>query len=197
MNIKSQPMGMYQTNCYIVEVDGKEFIIDPGVDATSWVLENVKNPVAILNTHGHFDHVWSNAELKENLNIPIYVPKDDAFMLSDDPFKQGTPTSKADVLVDGDCEFDIEGIKVKFLHYPGHTPGTSAILIGNAFFSGDFVFKSSIGRVDFPYSSSENMKKSINKFLQVEENWTIYTGHGEQTTVENEKSNLPMWLNMI
>ena len=48
MQIKIQPMGVYQTNCYIVTVDGKDFIIDPGVDATKWVLDNVKNPVAIL-----------------------------------------------------------------------------------------------------------------------------------------------------
>jgi len=197
VNILCEPMGMYQTNCYVVEVDGKEFIIDPGVDATNWVLENTKNPVAILNTHGHFDHIWSNKELKERLNIPIYVPKDDEFMLKDDPFGQGTPPSQADILVMGDQEFDIDGVRVKYLHFPGHTPGCSAILIGDNLFSGDFVFKGSIGRVDFPYSSPEDMKESIEKFLHVDENWTIYTGHGEPTTVQSEQRTLPMWLNMI
>ncbi|MGB6020444.1 MAG: MBL fold metallo-hydrolase, partial [Sulfurimonadaceae bacterium] len=64
MQIKVQPMGMYQTNCYIVTVDGKDFIIDPGVNATEWVKANVTNPVAVLNTHAHFDHVWSNQEVK-------------------------------------------------------------------------------------------------------------------------------------
>ena len=197
MNIKRQPMGMYQTNCYIVEIDAKEFIIDPGVGATSWVLENTKNPVAILNTHGHFDHVWSNAQLKEKLHLPIYAPIEDAFMLQDDPFSQGTPPSQADILVTGDQEFDIEGIKIKYFHFAGHTPGCSAILIGNSLFSGDFIFQGSIGRVDFPYSSPEEMKKSIEKFLHVEENWDIYPGHGESTTVFAEKRTLPMWLNMI
>lgn len=197
MNIKCRPMGMYQTNCYIVEVDGKEFIIDPGVGATSWILENTKNPVAILNTHGHFDHVWSNAELKEKLNIPIYVPKNDEFMLKDDPFGQGTPASQADFLVIGDQEFDIGGIRIKYFHFPGHTPGCSAILIEDNLFSGDFVFKNSIGRVDFPYSSPDDMKDSIEKFLYLKENWTIYAGHGESTTVQAEQRTLPMWLNMI
>ena len=56
MQIKMQPMGAYQKNCYILSVEGKDFIIDPGMNATSWVTENVKNPVAVLNTHGHFDH---------------------------------------------------------------------------------------------------------------------------------------------
>ena len=197
MNIKSKPMGVYQTNCYIVEVNGEEFIIDPGMGATSWVLENVKNPIAILNTHGHFDHIWSNQELKEKLQIPIYVPKDDEFMLKDDPFAQGTPPSQADVIVVGDEEFDIDGVKVKYLHFPGHTPGCSAILIEDTLFSGDFVFKGSIGRVDFPYSNPDDMRQSIEKFLHVEENWTVLSGHGEPTTVKAEQKTLPMWLNHI
>jgi len=197
MNIKYRPMGMYQTNCYIVEVDGKEFIIDPGIGATSWVLENSKNPIAILNTHGHFDHVWSNAEVKEKLNLPIYAPKDDEFMLTDDPSERGTPPSKADFLVVGDEEFEIDGIKIQYFHFPGHTPGCSAILIGNSLFSGDFVFQNSIGRVDFPYSNPADMRESIKKFLNITENWTIYPGHGEPTTVQAEQKTLPMWLNMI
>jgi len=197
MNIKYRPMGMYQTNCYIVEIEGKEIIIDPGVGATSWILENTKNPIAILNTHGHFDHVWSNAELKEKLDIPIYVPSDDNFMLTDDPFGQGTPVSKADVLVINDQEFNIENIKVKYLHFPGHTPGCSAILIEDNLFSGDFIFKGSIGRVDFPSSNPKDMKNSIEKFLNIEENWVVYPGHGEPTRVQDEQRTLPMWLNMI
>ncbi len=190
-------MGMYQTNCYIVEVDGKEFIIDPGVGATDWVVKNTKNPVAILNTHGHFDHVWSNKEVKEKLNVPIYVPIDDEFMLKDDPFGQGTPPSQADTLVVGDQEFDIDGVRVKYIHFPGHTPGCSAILIGDTLFSGDFIFKGSIGRVDFPYSNPDDMRQSIEKFLHVTEDWQVLSGHGEPTTVKAEQRSLPMWLNMI
>ena len=197
MNIKYKPMGTYQTNCFIVEVDNKELIIDPGISATKWVLENVKNPIAILNTHGHFDHVWSNKELKEKLNIPIYTPKEDVFMVKNDPFGQNTPPSTPDFEVKGDKELEISGIKVKFIHYPGHTPGCSAIEIGEAMFSGDFIFAASIGRVDFPYSNPDDMKESIEKFLHIEENWTIYTGHGEPTNVQTEQRTLPMWLNMI
>ncbi|MBL0686921.1 MAG: MBL fold metallo-hydrolase [Sulfurospirillum sp.] len=197
MKIKYQPMGSYQTNCYIVEVKGKEFIIDPGMNATSWVLKNTKHPIAILNTHGHFDHVWSNKELKEKLNIPIYIPKDDEFMLKDDIFKQGTPSSQADVLVVGDQEFHIEDIKIKYIHFPGHTPGCSAILIGDTLFSGDFIFKGSIGRVDLPYSNPKDMYKSIEKFLSIEYDWTIHAGHGEPTSVYVEQKIAPAWLNVI
>lgn len=66
MNIKVKPMGEYQTNCYIVSINDMDFIIDPGMGATEWVMQNVTNPIAILNTHGHFDHVWSNAELQKS-----------------------------------------------------------------------------------------------------------------------------------
>ena len=190
-------MGAYQTNCYIVSKDDKEIIIDPGMGATSWVLENVKNPVAILNTHGHFDHVWSNHELKEKLNIPIYCPKGDVFMLENDPFSQGTPKSKADVMPNGDVEFDIDGLKVKFIHFAGHTPGCSVIEIEDSWFSGDFIFENSIGRVDFPYSSPEDMKKSIKKFLKIPYNKKVYTGHGNPTNIKVEQSRIGAWLNYI
>ncbi len=167
MQIKIQPMGYTQTNCYIVTIDGKDLIIDPGMDATEWVFNNTKNPVAILNTHGHFDHVWSNAELKKKLHIPIYVPKDDAFMLREDPLSQGTPPSEPDYLINGDETVDIEGIKVSYRHFPGHTPGCSIIEIGDVWFSGDFIFYQSIGRWDFPYSSSTDMAKSLEKAIKI------------------------------
>ncbi|AFL68698.1 MBL fold metallo-hydrolase [Sulfurospirillum barnesii] len=197
MDIKSKACGAYGTNCYIVKINDKEIIIDPGVNATAWVLGEVENPVAILNTHGHFDHVWSNHELAEKLNIPIYAPEGDCFMLENDPFLQGTPSSHADVCVRGDETFAIEGINVAFMHFPGHTPGCSVILIENALFSGDFIFKNSIGRYDFPYSDAEQMRISLEKFLTLEGNWEIYPGHGSPTTLQHEQKNVPHWLAVL
>lgn len=197
MQIKMQPMGPYQTNCYIVTVEGKDLIIDPGVDATQWVLNNVTNPVAILNTHGHFDHVWSNAELKEKLNIPIYCPIRDAFMLEDDPFSQGTPPSHPDVLINGDEDVEIEEIKLKFRHFPGHTPGCSIIEIGDVWFSGDFLFEQSIGRWDFPNSSGEEMVQSLKKALTIKEDFTVYPGHGVSTTLKAEQNVIPFWIDQV
>ncbi len=193
MHIKKKAMGPYQTNCYIVTIDKKDFIIDPGVDATDWVCKNVTNPQAILNTHGHFDHVWSNQAVKEKLNIPIYCPKDDCFMLENDPFSQGTPKSIPDVYVKHDQSFDFDGVKIAFIHFPGHTPGCSAILIEDHLFSGDFIFQSSIGRVDFPYSNPTHMVKSIQKVLSWESSPMIHPGHGGDTTLEKEKRSLQAW----
>ena len=193
MSIKIQPMGDYQTNCYIITVDDKDFIIDPGVGATRWVKQNVKNPVAIFNTHGHFDHVWSNKEVKDELNLKIYTPKDDTFMLEKDPYGFGMTPSEADVIVEPDEEFDFDGVKVKFHHFPGHTPGCSAIEINDNLFSGDFIFNGSIGRTDFPFSSPQSMIESIDKILSWERNIRIYPGHGPSTTLISERSSLENW----
>ncbi len=192
-----QPMGPYQTNCYILTVEGKDFIIDPGVGATKWVMNNVTNPVAILNTHGHFDHVWSNAELKEKLGVPIYSPIGDAFMLENDPFGQGTPPSHPDILINGDQSVEIEGVKLTFRHFPGHTPGCSIIEIGDVWFSGDFLFEQSIGRWDFPNSSGEDMIRSLQKAMGIKGNFTVYPGHGVSTTLKAEQNVIPFWIDQV
>ena len=197
MQIKRRPMGPYQTNCYIVTENGKDIIIDPGVDAADWIEKNVTNPVALLNTHGHFDHVWSNQELKEHFGIPLYTPKGDVMLLQGSNWMPGLPPSYPDVEVEGDAEFDIKGIKVRFRHFPGHCPGCSTIEIGDAMFSGDFIFNKSIGRVDFPYSSPSDMKASLKKFLQIDYDKTVYPGHGEATTIKAEQRHVPYWINAV
>lgn len=197
MEILKRPMGDYQTNCYIVKIDGKEIIIDPGMGATEWVLANVKNPIAILNTHGHFDHVWSNDELQKQLNIPLYTPKGDVMLLQNSGWMPGLPPSTPDIEVEGDQTFDIEGIEVKFHHFPGHCPGCSMIEIEDAVFSGDFLFEGSIGRWDFPYSDAEAMRQSLKKFSTWKEDKTLYPGHGNPTSVAKELRNVDYWLRVV
>lgn len=197
MHIYHRPMGSYQTNCYIIDTGGKQIIIDPGVDASAWVKATAANPVAILNTHGHFDHVWSNQALKEHFDIPLYTPKGDVMLLSTSQWMPGLPPSVPDVEVDGDEVFDIGGIRVQFRHFPGHCPGCSTIEIGDVMFSGDFIFKGSIGRVDFPYSSPEAMKASLRKFMQLDYDKPVYPGHGEPTTIRAEQIRAPHWVRAI
>jgi len=197
MTIKVQAMGDYQTNCYIATIEGKDFIIDQGVDATKWVLENVTNPVAILNTHGHFDHVWSNDELQKKLHIPLYTPKGDVMLLSGSGWMPELPPSTPDVEVEPNEEFDFDGVKVKFRHFPGHCPGCSTIEIGDAMFSGDFIFERSIGRCDFPYSSPEDMKESLKRFKELDYDKTVYPGHGGSTTIQEEQKYSDYWIKNI
>jgi glyoxylase-like metal-dependent hydrolase (beta-lactamase superfamily II) len=209
MKIKQRPMGPYQTNCYILSFEKEEtdnnqvidIIIDPGVDATLWVKENVTNPVAILNTHGHFDHVWSNQELKEHFNIPLYTPKGDIMLVQNSNWMPDMPPSYPDIEVvsqdDNIARFTFNGIEVIFRHFPGHCPGCSTIEVQNAMFSGDFIFKQSIGRTDFPFSDPKEMKESLTKFLDIEYDKIVYPGHGETTTIKHEQDNVPYWLNSL
>ena len=197
MQIKSQPMGVYQTNCYIVSINNIDFIIDPGVDATEWVMQNTTNPVAILNTHGHFDHVWSNAQLQKELNIPIYTPEGDVMLLNSSSWMPDLPPSIPDIKVHPDEIFDFDGINVKFHHFPGHCPGCSMIEIGDAIFSGDFIFKSSIGRTDFPFSSPSDMKKSLKKFKKLDFDKKVYTGHGDTTSIKQEQLHADYWISTL
>ncbi len=197
MKIVSKPMGEYQTNCYIVTINDKSLIIDPGIGAAEWVKENAKNPIAILNTHGHFDHVWSDAQLKEDLNLPVIIHEKDAFFLKKNQFGMAIPPCEPDILIKDEKTITIEEIEFRFLHFPGHTPGCCVIEFEEAWFSGDFIFRGSIGRVDFPYSDPEEMKRSLKKFSAVNYDKPVYPGHGPATTVKEEQRYVDYWLNAI
>jgi glyoxylase-like metal-dependent hydrolase (beta-lactamase superfamily II) len=195
MQVKVKACGEYQTNCYIIE---EKIIIDPGIGATEWVLENIKFPKAIILTHGHFDHMWSVKELKEILEIPVYIHKEDEFMLQNDIFDIGIPKTTADILIEEDKTILIDNIEVTFKQFGGHTPGSMTIEIGDFMFSGDFIFNGAVGRVDFPYSNKKEMKKSFQKFLKLDYDKIIYTGHGVKTTIKTEQQNIKKyWLNQI
>jgi hydroxyacylglutathione hydrolase len=193
MEILAKPFGDFQTNCYIVN---KQIIIDPGIGAFEWIKENVKDPVAVINTHGHFDHIWDDKKVKEYFNVPLYIHRDDAFFLQNDPFGFNPPKVKPDVLLD-EGEYKIGDFDLLIRHFPGHTPGSITIEIGEYMFSGDFVFDGSIGRVDFPYSNPEQMKESIKKFLKIPYDKIIHPGHGFSTTIKKAKKFLPAWLEYL
>lgn len=198
MEIICKPMGDYQTNCYIITIDNKNIIIDPGVGATDWVLENIINPIAILNTHGHFDHIWSNQDLKTKLKIPLYINKNDSFMLSENTIsRDNLKESKADYLVNNDESFMIDNIKIKYIFFPGHTPGSSVIEINNSWFSGDFIFERSIGRWDFPFSNASDMIESLKKVQKIKGNYIIYPGHGNSTNLRVEQVGFANWINYV
>lgn len=196
MNQISKPMGAnYQTNCYILIQNNKSIIIDAGMDATNWVLENAINPVAILNTHGHFDHIWSNSDLQKALNIPIYIHKLDEPMLRADPYGLGTPASHADVLVEDENWIELEGFKFRFVHMAGHTPGCCMIEFEDRIYSGDFLFNGTIGRYDFPASDAKAMKESLERFMrEYTEEKPLYAGHGMPTTTTRARKFVPRFI---
>jgi glyoxylase-like metal-dependent hydrolase (beta-lactamase superfamily II) len=196
MFVKKKAMGEYQTNCYILDFDKFEIIIDSGVNSLDWISENVENPVALLLTHGHFDHMWDSYKVAKKFNIPIYINKNDEVLLQNDIFKRGIDIyqPKLVTLLENNSEININKVKIQFHYFAGHSEGSSIIEIENSYFCGDVIFKNSIGRFDFPYSDSKKMKISLEKVLTLNENFKVYSGHGEDTRIKDEKENLQMWI---
>ena len=197
MGVMHKSFGDFGTNCYIVTKNDSSLVIDPGDGAKEWVLQNAKNLKDILCTHGHFDHIFDAGKLKDELEIPVYINKFDAFMCESDIFGYMKSTFTPDVLVDNDENFNIDDFFIKFHHFPGHTPGCSMIEIDDMMFSGDFLFKGSIGRWDFPFSDKNEMLKSLEKCKILKGDFTLYPGHGEGSTLEAEQNNIGYWIGIV
>lgn len=194
--MKVKACGAYGTNCYLVQVDGGWVVIDPGEGAEAFVKANCDKVLAILNTHGHHDHVWSNAALRKMYDTKIYIHEDDAFLLTD-PFNTGFEPHKPDVLCKDLQSFEFGGKSFIFRHFPGHTPGCCMIEAAKDLFSGDFLFEGSIGRWDFPYSNSNEMINSLLKASKIKGDFTLYPGHGGVSTFAKERVNLPRWVEYV
>lgn len=196
MQIISNAFGSYQTNCYILKVDNKDFIIDPGDGAYEWVLRNVTNPQAILITHGHFDHIFDVGILKREFKLPVYMHKDDVFMVAHQSDIYGYELFETDFAVD-EGKVSIGGNEFRFNHFAGHTPGCCMIEFRDVMFSGDFLFKGSIGRWDFEFSDANDMISSIFKCERISGDYKIYPGHGPSTTLKAERGNFLSYVSYI
>ena len=197
MKILTKAFGEYMTNCYILKGEQGDLVIDPGEGSFDWVMQNTGKIAAVLNTHGHYDHVYDDAKL-QRMGAKIYIHEEDAFMLRAEPFETMPESIEADVLIKGqEQSLEIAGFNVKFSLFAGHTPGSCMIEAGGAIFSGDVIFKGSIGRWDFPFSSGEQMRESLHKILQIKGDFTLYPGHGPNTSLAAERQNLKYFLQLF
>ncbi|MBF0450391.1 MAG: MBL fold metallo-hydrolase [Candidatus Magnetomorum sp.] len=205
MIIKQLGVGPLMANCIIVgcEETKKAVVIDPGdeVDRILVALSEDQLTVEyILNTHGHFDHVGGNQRLKKITGAPICIHQDDAPMLSHAArsaaaFGMSVENSpQADqTFVDGDI-FSFGTVELKVLHTPGHSPGGVSFYTSGVVFVGDTLFAGSIGRTDFPGGSYDQLIASVkNKLFKLDDNTTVYTGHGPETTIGTEKKHNPFF----
>jgi len=199
MKIDSLVVGPLGVNCYIISKSGKAVVVDPGGDAPSIIKfldTNKITPVAIVNTHGHFDHIGGVSELAEKYKIPFKLHKDDVFLVSHGSETASmfgfSPTKNPEVtgfISDGEV-LDIEGIVINVIHTPGHTPGGVSLFFKElqSVITGDTLFLESIGRSDFPYGNLEQLIKGINtKLMTLDESVKVYPGHGPASTVGHEK----------
>jgi len=203
MEIEKLIVGQLQTNCYLVwdEETKKGLIIDPGDDA-EYILNRIKDleikPEMILATHGHFDHVLGVFELKMALKIPFLIHQEDLFLLKRADKTAGYFRGIKDGFVPSADGFLKENEKISFgqnsqlkvIETPGHSPGGVAFFSRGVVFSGDTLFKQGVGRTDFSYCSQADLIDSIkNKLFKLPDKTIIYPGHGEKTTIGEEKRN--------
>ena len=200
LSIQTYVVGPVQTNCYFaINDDTKEvLIIDPGASAKQ-LAEKVKEqglkPVAILLTHGHFDHVMALPYLMEQKpDLDIYLYEDEADVLADPQLNLGAMMGidlslKANHLVKDGEIIDVLGTKVKCIHVPGHTKGGVCYYFADYgwLISGDTLFQMSIGRTDFPTGNLNDLLTAIREKLFVLPPWTkVLSGHTPPTTIEEE-----------
>ena len=205
LSIQNYVVGPVQTNCYFaVNDDTKEvIIIDPGASAKQ-LAEKIKEqglkPVAILLTHGHFDHATGAQEFADEFGgIPIYAYEAEAETLKDPELNASWMMGqslifKADKFLKDEQEIDLAGFHIRVLFTPGHTPGGCCYYFPyeDVLFSGDSLFCMSIGRTDFKKGSMSDLVRAIKeKIMVLPDRTTVYPGHNDITSIENERMHNP------
>ena len=195
-------------NTFIGYNQNKEgFLVDPGCNAEGAITDHIKrlgiNIVAILITHGHFDHIHALEEVcKEFPNANVYIAEDEAIFLTNTDYNL---SREPEVLEDGyhaltyvpthlkkvvDGEIIKEaGFEIKVIATPFHTVGSVCYLVESekALFSGDTLFFTTIGRTDLPTGSNRTIESSLAKLKALPEGLKVYPGHGACTNLDREK----------
>lgn len=193
-------VGPVQTNCYLLsQMETNEcVIVDPGEEAiklSDYIEKKELKPIAILLTHGHFDHIGAVDELRKKYNIKVYASKEEEDILKNpdlnlsSQFGAGFTVAADEYLEDGQ-EIEFLGEKVKCILTPGHTKGGMCFYFSGSgmLFSGDTLFYQSVGRTDFPGGSMSEIIHSIReKLFNLPDYVRVYTGHGMMTSIKDEK----------
>ena len=199
MLIKCLPVGPIMANCFILGCEDtlRAAVIDPGDEADRILTSLAESRLTldyIINTHGHFDHVGANKRLKDASNAPVLIHALDAPMLdqlaaSASAWGLTIENSPApDRTIDEGDSVSFGNITLTVIHTPGHTPGGVSLKTQGHVFVGDTLFSGSIGRTDFPGGNFETLKASIQqKLFALDDDVQVYTGHGPQTTIGQER----------
>ena len=191
MTITSLTVGSIGTNCYMIynEDTKAAVVVDPSDDAAlaeARIAALGLEVRAILLTHGHFDHGGDADRIRKLTGAPVYLHPADRALPS--WLTHGLTADRE--LADGD-ELDFDGLRFRVLHTPGHTPGSVCFLCGDALFAGDTLFAGSCGRTDLPGGSWKAMAASLRRLADLEGDYTVLPGHGETTTLEEEREGNP------
>ena len=200
MKILKYSLGQLQANCYFLIEDNNCLIIDPG-DEADFVLSKLQQAnlhlVGVLATHGHFDHVMVVGEIQKSFNVPFYISEKDLFLLkrlkeSAEHFLDHKPIvlPPKNIIFINKKMLQVASYKLQVFNTPGHTPGSVCYYLPEEkiIFTGDTLFKEGIGRYDFSYSSKKDLDSSLKKLFKLPKDTIIYPGHGEETTISEEKN---------
>jgi hydroxyacylglutathione hydrolase len=195
-------LGPIGTNCYLVRTArgaSEAVVVDPGGDAAQVRLELAAanaRCVAILITHGHWDHLGAVADLAEATGASVHMAHDERMLLED--INSFTPPGirlreyTPDVLLQGDEALDLAGISFETVRVPGHSPAHLAYYADGSLFSGDVVFAGSVGRTDLPGADWETLVESIRTLAdRFPPETVVYPGHGPETTLGAELARNP------
>ncbi len=200
----------FETNCFVIApAEGEEcVIVDPGVgveDAVDAVLRQDKlKPTAVLLTHGHLDHVFAVVPVCGAAGVPALIHPDDRGMMADPGaafgMPKGTPIfgrvnfgepDEVRLLTDGET-LNLAGLDIAVDHTPGHTAGSVTFRSGDRLFSGDLLFRGSVGRTDLPGGSFDQLLASIARtVLPLPDETRVHCGHLDDTTVGHERATNP------
>ncbi len=205
MILDIRPVGMIQANCYILgdEATKEAVVIDPGGD-TPVVVRALEarqlKPVAILATHGHFDHVEGLASLKRATGAPIHVHKGDLPLIqgmTGQGLMFGVRVEAApppDVFLEDGDTVTFGSYTLKVLHTPGHSPGSVSYHLDKSVFVGDLLFAGSIGRTDLQGGDYDTLIRSVRtRIFSLPDDTVVYPGHGPATSVAVEKRSNPFF----
>lgn len=204
MTIRTFQCNVFGENCYVVsDENGECVIIDCGADApaelkaiTSYIDTESLRPVHLLATHGHLDHNFGAGEIHALYGLGVELHADDASQIEDldrqsmmflrKPF-QHKPVVVSRYLSDGDT-INFGSHTIRLVHTPGHTPGSSVLMIDDesVMFSGDTLFRMSIGRTDLPGGNDADMAESLRRLAALPHSIRVLTGHGYETTIGDE-----------
>ncbi|MCX5776024.1 MAG: MBL fold metallo-hydrolase [Candidatus Firestonebacteria bacterium] len=200
--IKPVIVGDIYTNCYLVaDPESKEgVVIDPGADFDK-IWKNIEKYGIIVKkivaTHGHYDHLGAVNELRKKTKAVFLIHKEDV-IFAEHPetngsalFGDGTVSAKADAFLKEGDVVKTGKVELKVIHTPGHSPGGICLYTEGELFSGDTLFLNSIGGTDFPNASYKLIMDSLAKLMKLPEATRVYPGHGQYTTIGEEKKNNP------
>ncbi len=188
LTIHTLPLGLFQTNTYIVENGGQCIVIDPGYDERAilnFITEKGWTLSAILLTHGHFDHVGAVRAIVAETDCPVYIHEADLSLPA--TFTAG-PIYYTNLYGQS---IQAAGLDIQIMHTPGHTPGSVCLITEDILISGDTLFAGSCGRTDLPGGDWAQLFASLKKLAALEKDYQVFPGHGPSTTLEQEKAYNP------